>query len=66
MRKLSKYLCILTILLTSTAIDSPESVVSNTVLVSEFNATPKMVVEIQKLDSLEIRIDKLISGKLNK
>lgn len=65
MKKLIKYCFIFFVLFFSTSIDEPK--INNKITVSdEIKGTPKLVEEIRKLDELEIRIDKLISGKLDK
>lgn len=52
------------ILFTSTSLDEPTHKEIGYKLTEEhFKSTPKMIEEIQKLDSLEVRIDSLLNGK---
>lgn len=66
MRKVIKYGIFLLILLTTTAIDSPKVDFKCDEKEFHFQSTPKMIEEINKLDSLEARIDSLLIGKMNK
>ena len=64
MKKVIKYSFIIVILFTSTALDSTANKeVDYRITKDSFKATPKMIHEIQKLDSLELRIDSLLNGK---
>ena len=64
MKKVIKYSFIIVVLFLSTALDTPApKELDYKVTEDSFKATPKMIHEIQKLDSLELRIDSLLNGK---
>ena len=64
MKKVIKYSFIIMILLLSTALDNPTpKELDYKIKDDSFKTTPKMIHEIQKLDSLELRIDSLLNGK---
>lgn len=64
MKKVIKYSFIIMVLFLSTALDNPApKELDYKIKDDSFKTTPKMIHEIQKLDSLELRIDSLLNGK---
>lgn len=64
MKKVIKYSFVTIVLFLSTALDSPiNKELDYQIKEDSFKATPKMIQEIKKLDTLELRINKLLNGK---